>query len=242
MDTKDHWLAFQAAAGQFLGKALTPEQLAGFEKLYALVVTANQQTNLTRITDLGDFCTRHLLDSLSILTVPLQSSPSSWIDIGSGAGFPALPIALLHPSHRVVAVESLRKKADFMLQAAQVLELPHFEAIPDRSETLAHQPTYREQFDVATARAVASLPTLLELCLPFVKPGGHFIAMKTQNTLESELQACNKALSLLGATHEATFTPDIPDLGHHRLVVFRKTGLTPVLYPRKPGLPAKKPL
>jgi len=204
--------------------------------LYTLLIEANKTTNLTRITSAEEFETRHIVDTHTLL--PWLNSGMKIIDIGSGAGFPALPLAVALPDSQIVAVESVGKKVRFIEQAIQALALTNITAIAERSETLAHDRRYRGQFDVATARAVASLNILAELCLPFVKPGGLFLAMKTQSAMETELPAAENAIKLLGGKVRAVK----PTLENRVIVVIEKVGPTPVQYPRQAGIPNKKPL
>lgn len=243
MDAEQHWQAFQEAALVFLPAPLTESQMALFKALYGLVTEANRTVNLTRITELADFYVRHLLDSLS-MALALKTLPKTFtlIDVGSGAGFPALPLAILFPEASIAAVEATQKKARFIESAVQALSLPNVTVLATRSETLAHQPAYREQFDTVVARAVAPLNVLMELCLPFAKPGGRFIAMKTQEALAHELVTAKRSIGVLGGCFEETIPILHPLLPNRVLCVIGKKSPSPMQYPRAAGLPAKKPL
>lgn len=243
MDAEQHWHAFQKEASVFLPAPLTQQQMAQYQTLYEMVVTANQTMNLTRITALADFWVRHLLDSLSLAPL-LKALPKAFtlIDIGSGAGFPVLPLAIAFPEAQWVAVEATQKKARFIETVSQALSLPYVCVLAERSEVLAHQPAYRGQFDIVVARAVAPLNVLAELCLPFAKPKGRFVAMKTQDALEQELASAKQALGVLGGRLKETIPVLHPLLPNRVLCVIAKERPTPKQYPRTAGLPAKKPL
>jgi 16S rRNA (guanine527-N7)-methyltransferase len=165
------------------------------------------------------------------------------VDIGSGAGFPILVLAIMFPHLSMVAVEATQKKARFITETASSLGLSQVTVYADRSETLAHRVDCREQFDLALARAVAPLQVLAELCLPWVKPGGQFLAMKTQHAAASEIIEAKHAIRLLGGgepmVHEVLSLAELP---HRVVVVIPKHSSTPIVYPRRPGIPAKHPL
>ena len=189
-EPRNYWQHFRESAAATLSISLSDFQMQQFESLYQLVTETNKTMNLTRITSLEDFCTRHLLDSLTLVPLLSKLGPQfSLVDIGSGAGFPALPLAIVFPDAMITAVESVLKKARFIEQSAESLGLNNVKVLAERSEILAHLPTSREQFDIATARAVSPLNVLAELCLPYVKPGGQMLAMKTASALDSELSA-----------------------------------------------------
>lgn len=231
----EQWLA----DCETIGVTLTADHLPRFQQFYDLLLTANQSVNLTRITAPQDFLDRNLLDSLTLS--PLIPEGSSVADIGSGAGFPALPLALARPDLKITAVESIGKKCNFIREAATALELTNLTVLNSRSEEMAADKQYRERFDVVTARAVAALPTLLELCIPLVRVKGRFIAMKGQNA-EVELAASEKALRVLATKHVRTKTFELEKLQGSRIVGFEKIARTQDAYPRASGLPAKKPL
>jgi 16S rRNA (guanine527-N7)-methyltransferase len=243
MDAAHHtniglWDAWQADCLS-VGVDLTPSQRAAFERLYIELLEANRATNLTRITEESDFLERHLLDSLAI--APFLPSGARLADIGSGAGFPAIPIAIARPDVQVLAVESVGKKCQFIHAMAERLALPNLSVCNDRSETMGRHSDFRERFDMVTARAVAALPVLLELCTPLVKPGGRFLAMKGLS-YEAELAASEKAMKLLNAQLAQVVTFPHPKLSGSRVLIFEKVAPTPKDYPRPAGMPSKKPL
>lgn len=198
-------------------------------RFYALLTDANRVMNLTRITAPEDFLYRHLLDSLSLS--PFVPSGAHLVDIGSGAGFPALPLAVCRPDVTVTAVEATEKKCRFIESVRQTLDLSNLSVRRERAEALAYDSGFRERADRVTARAVAALPVLLELCLPFVKVGGLFLAMKGC-AYEEELAASDTALSVLGGSLKAVHTFEEPRLEAARLLLFEKTHPTPATYPR----------
>jgi len=206
------------------------------EKLYGLsrcLSDANKIHNLTAIKDEKEVILKHLIDSLMIS----QCVPDGArvIDVGCGAGFPSLPLAIARPDVKVLGVDSTSKKINYVKETARSLFLANIDAISARAEELAHKDVYRESFDVATARAVASLPVLCELCLPFVRVGGLFVAMKAQNP-EAEIAASLGAISKCGGEFYKTIYKDLSsDTGETEkrcLIVIKKFKQTPHLYPR----------
>jgi 16S rRNA (guanine527-N7)-methyltransferase len=243
MEYQDIWQELQQAAFEHFNLSISRAQLHQFQTLYALLTEANKVQNLTRIVDLKDVCTSHFLDSLSLaLVLPDVSERFRFIDIGSGAGFPALPIAILYPSASVIAVESVQKKARFIQQVAESLGLLNVHIIAERSEVLAHQKKERASYDVAVARAVASLAVLAEYCLPFVRLHGHFIAMKTTKASVEEVEAGKKAIRTMGGSLKEIRAVSESVLPNRQLIVIRKEADTPSQYPRKAGTASKSPL
>ena len=222
-----------------LGVTINDAQTDQFQRFYTHLIEVNRTTNLTRITALEDFLYRHLLDSLTL--TPMIPPNATLADIGSGAGFPAIPLAIVRPDLQITAVESVGKKCAFMAEAAQQLQLSGFTVRNQRSETLGQDPQTRARFDVVTARAVSGLPVLLELCLPLLKTGGHLLAMKGLS-YEAELDASQNALKVLGGKLQQVKTFEHPTLSGARLLVFEKVKATPAQYPRPIGIPAKSPL
>lgn len=237
-DNQTQWNTWRKAC-QELGVNVSDEQEAQLQRFYDHLIETNKHTNLTRITALEDFLYRHLLDSLTL--EPLLPKQARLADIGSGAGFPALPLAIVRPDIQVTAVESIGKKCAFIQEAAEQLKLTDFTVRNERSESLGQDPKLREHFDIVSARAVAALPVLLELCLPLVKMGGAFLAMKGLS-YEEELQASTKALKELGGELKEVKTFAHPSLAGSRLLIIKKVRPTPAKYPRTVGLPAKQPL
>ena len=219
-----------------------------FDRLSAVaecLIEANRKFNLTAITDPDEIVSKHIVDSLiaaDLVAEAAEDRPSSLIDIGSGAGFPSLPIAAALPHLNVTALDSTAKKCTYMNETAKSASIPHFRAISGRAEDLAVQKTHRDAYDFATARAVANLPVLLELCLPFVKVGGIFFALKGKNAPE-EIKASENALSKLGAKLEKTDEYRIPgDDSPRYLLTIRKISPTPAGFPRHYSQISKKPL
>jgi 16S rRNA (guanine527-N7)-methyltransferase len=240
-DEQTQWKTWRQAC-LMLELEITDTQEEAFQRFSELLIAANRQLNLTRITALEDFLYRHLLDSLSLSA--FLPTGSLLADIGSGAGFPAIPLAMARPDLQVTAVESVGKKCAFIQETIEKLRLTNLKVLNTRGEHLGHDPQARERFDRVTARAVAALPVLLEYCLPLVKVGGSFLAMKGLN-FEAELADSKNALHRLsGRLQEIKkFTqPDLSHLAGSRILNIEKTGKTPATYPRHAGLIRKKPL
>ncbi|MDD4312873.1 MAG: 16S rRNA (guanine(527)-N(7))-methyltransferase RsmG, partial [Eubacteriales bacterium] len=211
---------------------LTAEQLALFETYYAMLADWNSRVNLTAITEPEDVAKKHFLDSLA--AAPYLKPNASIVDVGTGAGFPGLPLLIFRPDLRVTLIDSLQKRLTFLEAVLKELKL-NAELVHARAEDAGQNPKYRETFDVALTRAVSALPVLCELTLPLVKVGGLSIAYKGDSA--EELAASNNALSVLNATAERVVIP--ADYGARELVILTKTGTTPKQYPRKAGTPAK---
>lgn len=232
------WKQWQEAC-QDIGVPVSETQMEIFQTFFQQLTEANRNVNLTGIKTLEDFLYRHLLDSLAI--APLIPQDARLADIGSGAGFPAIPLAIVRPDVQVTAVESVGKKSRFTQSVQEALNLKNLVVLNERSEALTRKQQTRERFDIVTARAVASLPVLLELCLPLIKKGGQFLAMKGLS-YESELDASVNAIKLLGGRLKEIKTFSHPRLEGARILVFTKVSRTPDVYPRHAGLPAKSPL
>jgi len=224
-----------------LGLNLTSQNLEAFQIYYQELVTWNERFNLTTITAYEEVQVRHFLDSLSSLLV-IGDPGIRAIDVGSGPGFPGLPLKILHPELRLTVLESVGKKVRFLEHITQRLGLEGVEIVRGRAEELGRDPDYREQFDLVLARAVAALPTLLEYTLPFCRVGGIFLAHKGSK-IQQELKLAQKALRLLGGNLREVRDLRLLGLdGLHSLVVIEKVCPTPSRYPRRPGIPAKRPL
>lgn len=230
-------------AGRF-GAPLTDHRLEAF-RLYRdeLLAWNASRTNLTAITDPAEVESRLFLESLWCAAAFHPTDGSRLIDVGSGGGFPGLPFAIAFPEMNVTLLEATRKKVDFLQHIINVLGLRNCRAIHGRAEDFAHDPEYRETYEAATARALAPLPALVELCLPFVRVGGILIAPKGIDA-EQEVADASNALSKLGGEFETIYSPELgaPIPADHRLVVIRKTSPTPYRYPRPNGVPARRPL
>ncbi|MGH2457407.1 MAG: 16S rRNA (guanine(527)-N(7))-methyltransferase RsmG [Chloroflexota bacterium] len=221
--------------------------MAEFGEFQRALLDWNQRANLTSITEPADVQVKHFLDSLTVLTglpeaVRLGMGPAALLDVGAGAGFPGLPLAIVRPLLDVTLLEATQKKCRFLEHIVAVLGLPNVDVLGGRAEELAREPARREAYDVVVARAVASLAALAELCLPFVKIGGRMIAPKKVG-IESEVAAAGRAIGLLGGRLAVPIIVRVPFLDEARqLIVVEKVRPTPTRYPRRPGLPAKLPL
>jgi len=214
---------------------------ADLTTLYDLLLTYNSKVNLTRITDPEGFLFRHVLDSLTLL--PEIPDGAVVLDLGSGGGFPALPLVLAHPKIHLTALESIGKKCVFIETVANTLALSQRLRVGQgRAEDWAHQTTYRQQFDRVTARAVAPLNILLEWTIPFLKPGGCLLALKGRQSYDKELAESRNALKHLNAQLTAVHTFETPVLAHSAVVMVTKTAPTNVLYPRPTAKIKKQPL
>ncbi len=230
-----------------LGVNLTRDQKASFSLYYEELVAWNQQFNLTAITDYEQVQIRHFLDSLSCLLAQearqaLGRRDARMIDVGSGAGFPGIPLKLVCTGARLTLLEATGKKVAFLESLVQRLGLQAVSAIKARAEDLGHDPGHREQYDLALARAVAEMPVVAEYTLPFCKVGGWVIAQKGEAGA-AEAWSAEPAIRLLGGELRRVVHVELPGLPEDRsLVVIEKVGPTPETYPRRPGIPAKRPL
>jgi 16S rRNA (guanine527-N7)-methyltransferase len=225
--------------------ALLTRHQQAFDTLAHLLTEENKHTNLTRITDPQQIRSRHFLDSLAILPAIdnlARGKPSLTVaDIGSGAGFPVLPLAIVRPDWRFTSIEATGKKVDFQKKAAAELGLKNITIIHARAEELAHEKLYREQFDVAVARAVADLRIIAELSLPFVKIGGLMLAFKSEN-IKDELNAAAKIIAALGGQLDAVWNYTLPAAKNDFcLIAVAKAVPTPKEYPRSYSIISKKP-
>lgn len=200
----------------------------------------NEKMNLTAIEDDRDIIIKHFIDSISICPF-IKDLGSKVIDVGTGAGFPGIPLKIIYPDMKVKLLDSLEKRTKFLNEVINKLGLKEIETVHSRAEDKGVAADYREKYDVATARAVANLPVLLEYCLPFVKVGGHFVAMKGSST--EEIDNSTKALDILGGKIEEVLDFNLPFSDIKRnVVVIKKFRQTPTKYPRKSGKPSKDPL
>lgn len=218
---------------------LGPELIEPLEAFSRMLLEKNQVMNLTAITDPRDVAVLHLLDSLA-LTGLVGLEDRTVVDVGTGAGFPGVPLAIARPSARVTLLDSLGKRVDFLRESCRTLGLDNVECVHGRAEEFAGE--RRETFDLAVSRAVAALPVLCELCLPLVKVGGAFWAMKSVDT-EEEISASKTAVKVLGGRIQAVSDYTIPTTEVvHRVVCIQKTAPTPKKYPRRFALIKKQPL
>jgi 16S rRNA (guanine527-N7)-methyltransferase len=224
-----------------LGLVLTPAQVRAFQRYSDLLSIWNERLNLTSITGDRDIQVKHFLDSLTCLAAFSTERPCRLLDVGSGAGFPGLPLRIYDAGIHVTLLESHGKKAAFLMNLVRELDLADVEIVAERAETAGSNPRYRETFDVVVARAVAELAVLAEYCLPFCRVGGVFVAQKKAGISE-ELKAAEVAIATLGGALERTIPAALPGLEPRQLVVICKIAPTPAKFPRRPGMPAKRPL
>ena len=229
-------------ATTMLGIRLTKDQLEALKRYERELLDWNTRFNLTAIDDPQKVRIKHFLDSLTCLCVLRESPFESLIDVGTGAGFPGLPLKIIYPQLRLTLVESVGKKANFCRHMVVTLGLENVTVIQDRAEALGQMPEHREQYDWAVARAVAVLPVLAEYLLPLVRIGGGMLAMKGEQA-PAEAHAAEHAARVLGGHLRRLVPIHLPGVAEERyLVVMDKVAATPLAYPRRVGLPAKKPL
>lgn len=227
-----------------LGIKLSSAQVEQFQTYYEDLIDWNSRVNLTAITDYHEVQLKHFVDSLSIALALPKSIPSAChiIDVGTGGGFPGIPLKITFPQIRLTLLEATGKKCDFLHHIVQHLALNYVDVLCVRSEDAARMPEYREQFDVALTRGLAKMVVLSELTLPFCKIGGKLIAQK-KDDIGVELKFASNAISILGGQPAQIISVAIPELNDQRcLVVVNKSSHTPQQYPRRNGVPAKKPL
>lgn len=222
--------------------SLSEEQLAQFITYYELLTEKNRVMNLTAITDFQEVVQKHFLDSLSLVKVLEKNPAGNILDIGTGAGFPGIPIKIAFPDCTVTLVDSVKKKIVFLQEAVRKLGLSQVTAIHGRVEDLGHDVSHREQYDFVVSRAVASLPVLAEYCLPFVKTGGAFLAYKSVK-VDEELSAGKKAIQVLGGRIKKDVRFQLPGTQIERaFLLVEKEKPCPEKYPRKAGTPTRTPI
>jgi len=225
-----------------LGIVLTETQKQQFDKFYELLVEWNKVMNLTGITDYEEVNEKHFVDSVSLVKAINLEKVDTVIDIGTGAGFPGIPLKIVFPHLKVVLLDSLNKRIKFLNEVINKLGLTDIKTIHGRAEDYAKQAEYRKQFDVCVSRAVANLSTLSEYCIPYVKVGGMFIPYKS-GEIDEEVQQAKKAIHILGGKLDEVIKFQLPDTEINRsFVKINKIQNTIKKYPRKAGLPAKEPL
>lgn len=216
--------------------------LEKFKKYREILVDWNQKMNLTGIEDEKEVYVKHFLDSISAVKNGYIKNGMSIIDVGTGAGFPGLPLKICLDDLELTLLDSLNKRINFLEEVSRELELANIKFIHGRAEDFGKDGKYREKYDIATARAVAGLPILMEFCVPFVKVGGYFICLKGPNA-NLELEESQKAIDILGLEFVEKIDVELPEIDlNHNILVFKKIKETPVKYPRKAGKPAKNPI
>lgn len=225
-----------------LNISIDEDQKSKFSKYYSLLLEKNKVMNLTRITDEEEIITKHFVDSLMIAKVVDMEKVESLIDVGTGAGFPGIPIKIMWPEIKVTLLDSLDKRVGFLQEVIEELDLEGAKAIHGRAEDFGQDDNYREKFDLCASRAVADLSVLSEYCIPFVKEQGEFISYKADGS-EEEIHNAKNAIEVLGGCLERIATETIPGTDIKRqFAVIRKIEKTDSKYPRKAGKPSKKPL
>lgn len=221
---------------------LSDKQIEQFMKYYELLVEWNSFMNLTAITDFDEVCKKHFVDSVSLIKAMDLSKELSVIDIGTGAGFPGIPLKIVFPNLKITLLDSLNKRIKFLDTVIEELALANINTRHGRAEDFAKPGKLRETYDLCVSRAVANLSTLSEYCLPYVKVGGFFISYKSEK-IEEESEAAKKAISILGGKVKDQVAFTLPDSDIYRnLYMIEKVKETNKKYPRKAGLPSKEPL
>ena len=218
------------------------DQIGSFKKYYELLVDWNSRMNLTAITDLEDVIIKHFVDSILICKIADLSKGVSLIDVGTGAGFPGIPIKILNPGCSVVLLDSLNKRVRFLEETVNVLGLEDVRCIHGRAEDVSHEKELRGSYDYSVSRAVANLSTLSEYCIPFLKPGGKFISYKSDKA-DEEIENAGNAVSILNSEIKEIVEVPLPHSDIIRKLIIIEN-IRPVnrKYPRKAGIPAKTPL
>ena len=225
-----------------LGIILTDQQKKQFDTFYELLIEWNKVMNLTGITEYEEVNEKHFVDSLSIIKAININAVQTVIDVGTGAGFPGIPLKIAFPHLKIVLLDSLNKRINFLNTVIDTLGLQDIKTIHGRAEDFAKQDEYREKFDLSVSRAVANLSTLSEYCLPYVKKHGMFVPYKS-GEIDNEVQQAKKAIHLLGGKIENVIKFQLPETEIGRsFIVISKIDNTAKKYPRKAGLPAKEPL
>lgn len=216
------------------------EQKRNFFTFYQMLSEKNKVMNLTSITKFSEVVEKHFLDSILLNRVVDLNSPLKIIDVGTGAGFPGVPLKIAFPNLHITLMDSLNKRVVFLQEVIQALKLENIEAVHARAEELGRNDKYREKFDISVSRAVANLSTLEEYCIPFVKRGGYFISYKS-GEIEEELQMSQKACEILGGKIKEVYKFNLGEQ-KRSFVLIEKWKNSPKAYPRKAGTPSKQPL
>jgi 16S rRNA (guanine527-N7)-methyltransferase len=227
---------------ELLGLELNSEAQRAFGLYADQLLAWNEDINLTAITDPQAIEMRHFLDSLSVILAGPISPGQRMIDVGTGAGFPGLPLRILHPQIELTLLEATAKKTKFLGHITSLLGLNNVRILTARAEEAGQMEAHREKFDLVVARAVAQMPVLSEYLLPLCKVGGRCVALKGESAA-AEVQRAENALRILGGRLEKIIPVELPQVAEtHYLVIIQKTAATPPHYPRRPGMPAKRPI
>ncbi|CEQ05440.1 MAG: 16S rRNA (guanine(527)-N(7))-methyltransferase RsmG [Paraclostridium sordellii] len=225
-----------------LGINCTHNTVEKFRLYREILVDWNQKMNLTGIEDEREVYIKHFLDSIAAVKNGYIKDGMSIIDVGTGAGFPGLPLRICLENTKVTLLDSLNKRINFLSEVCKNVGIEDIELIHGRAEDFGKDENYREQYDVATARAVAGLPILMEFCVPFIKVGGYFVCLKGPNA-DTELEESKRAMEVLGLEFVEKIDVELPEMDlKHNIVVFKKVNNTPTKYPRKAGKPVKSPI
>lgn len=225
-----------------LGLNATDEQLEMFNKYYNMLIETNKVMNLTAITDYNEVIIKHFIDSLLVVNIFDINQSKTMIDVGTGAGFPGIPIKIMFPHLKITLLDSLNKRLKFLNNVIDELGLTNIETVHGRAEDIARKEQFREKYDLCVSRAVANLSTLSEYCIPFIAKNGKFISYKSSISSE-EIKNAQKAIKILGGTVIDEKTVHLPCSDMDRkFVVINKINNTGKKYPRKAGTPAKEPL
>lgn len=232
---------FLKKSASALSIELTDEMLEKFQIYFDFLLETNKSLNLTAITEMKDVVLKHFVDSISIVFY-FDLKDKKVIDVGTGAGFPGIPLAILNPDTEFVLADSLKKRLHFIDQVTEKCDLKNVTTVHGRAEDLGQDTMYRERFDYCVSRAVASLPVLLELCIPFVKQNGYFISYKSE-TLQQELGQAKHAMQELNCSLYQEYSYTLPKTDYYRvLAAFSKKGPLKKKYPRQAGKPKRNPL
>ena len=219
---------------------LTEKQIEQFLKYYEMLIKKNKVMNLTAITEYNEVIEKHFLDSISLCQVYDLTTPVKILDMGTGAGFPGVPLKIAFPEVEITLADSLNKRIKFLDEVVAELGLEKVTTVHARAEELARNKEHRESYDLVVSRAVANLSTLGEYCIPFVKMGGNFISYKSAE-VDEEVNAAGKAIKILGGEIKDVYKFDLSDQ-KRSFVTIEKIKTTPKTYPRKAGTPSKEPL
>lgn len=237
-----NFISYMNSAAEQYGIKLSNMQLAQFDKYFQMLIEWNEKINLTAITDPQEVAVKHMIDSLSAWRADIFKPGAFVIDVGTGAGFPGIPLKIFQPDIKLTLLDSLNKRIKFLQEVSEALGFDDVTCIHARAEEAAMNTDFRERYDVAVSRAVARLQVLSEYCLPFVKQGGCFVALKGMKYAEEAADSV-KALKILGGDKPDIAEVKLPGLEDKRAVLYiRKIKATPKKYPRKAGTPDKSPL